>query len=255
MDPLFAAALWGFVGGGALVLGASVGYLVKVSNRVIAGVMAFGSGVLISALSFELMAEAFKGAGITATALGFLLGAICYAVANRVLVIYGAKHRKRSGVDQLGEAKQPSEEEQPGSGAAIAIGALLDGIPESIVIGLSILHGGAVSMAVVMAIFLSNIPEGLSSSAGMKKAGRSAFFVLGIWSVIAVICGLSSLAGYVLFASLSPFIIALTTAIAAGAILTMVIDTMIPEAFAGTHNWAGLIAVLGYLMSFSLSTL
>lgn len=249
MDSAFVAALWGLVGGGALVLGAAVGYLVKVPSKVIAGVMAFGSGVLISALSFELMAEAFKGAGITATAVGFLLGAICYAVANRVLAIYGAKHRNRSG------NHQPSEAQQPGSGAAIAIGALLDGIPESIVIGLSILHGGAVSIAVVVAIFLSNIPEGLSSSAGMKEAGRSAFFVFGIWSMIALICGLSSLAGYVLFDNLSPFVIALTTAIAAGAILTMVIDTMIPEAFAGTHNWAGLIAVLGYLMSFSLSTL
>lgn len=248
MNLAFTAALWGCVGGGALVLGAAVGYWVKVSNRVIAGVMAFGSGVLISALSFELMADAFKGAGLTATAVGFLLGAIGYGAANRVLVIYGAKHRKRS------HGHQPSEAEQPGSGAAIAIGALLDGIPESIVIGLSILHGGMVSVAVVIAIFLSNIPEGLSSSAGMKKAGRSAFFVLGIWSLIAVICGLSALAGYALFANLSPFVIALTTAIAAGAMLTMVIDTMIPEAFAGTHNWAGLIAVLGYLISFSLSS-
>ena len=249
MNPAFEAAVWGFVGGGALILGALVGYRLKIPKALIAGVMAFGSGVLISALSFELMAEAYKGAGIMATALGFLLGAFSYAAANRVLVIYGAKHRKRSGTNQ------PSEAEQPGSGAAIAIGALLDGIPESIVIGLSILHGGAVSMAVVVAIFLSNIPEGLSSSAGMKKAGRSAFFIFGIWSVIAVICGLSALAGYVLFDNLPPFVIALTIAIAAGAMLTMVIDTMIPEAFAGTHNWAGLIAVLGYLMSFYLSTL
>jgi ZIP family zinc transporter len=247
VSPAFEALFWGLVGGGALVLGAAIGYLVQVPSRVTAGVMAFGSGVLISALSFELMAEAFKGAGLTAAASGFLLGAFIYAAANRLLVVYGAKHRKRSGTHQ------PSEDEQSGSGAAIAIGALLDGIPESIAIGLSILHGGAVSVAVVVAIFLSNLPEGLSSSAGMKAAGRSAFFVFGIWTVIALICGLSSLAGYVLFDSFSPFVVALTTAIAAGAMLTMIIDTMIPEAFAETHNWAGLIAVLGYLVSFSLS--
>lgn len=245
----FEAAFWGGVGGGALILGAAIGYLVTVPTRVIAGVMAFGSGVLISALSFELMAEAFNGAGITATAVGFLLGAVFYASANRVLVIYGAKHRKRSGT------QQPSEEEKPGSGAAIAIGALLDGIPESIVIGLSILHGGAVSIAVVVAIFLSNIPEGLSSSAGMKAAGRPAFFVFGIWSAIAVTCGVSAFAGYALFDQFSPFVIALTTAVAAGAMLTMVVDTMIPEAFASTHNWTGLLAVLGYLTSFALSAL
>lgn len=249
MNPTFEAAFWGFVGGGALVLGAAIGYLVQVPNRVTAGVMAFGSGVLISALSFELMREAYKGAGLTAAATGFLLGALIYAAANRLLAVYGAKHRKRSG------NTQPSEDEQAGSGAAIAIGALLDGIPESIAIGLSILHGGAVSVAVVAAIFLSNLPEGLSSSAGMKKAGRSAGFVFGIWTVIAVICGISSLLGYVLFDGFSPFVVALTTAIAAGAILTMIIDTMIPEAFSETHNWAGLIAVLGYLVSFSLSTL
>jgi ZIP family zinc transporter len=247
VSPAFEALFWGLVGGGALVLGAAIGYLVQVPGRVTAGVMAFGSGVLISALSFELMAEAFKEAGLTAAASGFLLGAFIYAAANRLLVVYGAKHRKRSGTHQ------PSEDEQSGSGAAIAIGALLDGIPESIAIGLSILHGGAVSVAVVVAIFLSNLPEGLSSSAGMKAAGRSAFFVFGIWTVIALICGLSSLAGYVLFDSFSPFVVALTTAIAAGAMLTMIIDTMIPEAFAETHNWAGLIAVLGYLVSFALS--
>jgi ZIP family zinc transporter len=249
VSPAFEAAFWGFVSGGALVLGAAIGYLVQVPNRVTAGVMAFGSGVLISALSFELMREAFKEAGLIAAASGFLLGAFIYAAANRLLVIYGAKHRKRSGT------QQPSEEEQSGSGTAIAIGALLDGIPESIAIGLSILHGGAVSVAVVVAIFLSNLPEGLSSSAGMKAAGRSAGFVFGIWTVIAVICGLSSLAGYVVFDEFSPFVVALTTAIAAGAMLTMIIDTMIPEAFAETHNWAGLIAVLGYLVSFALSTL
>jgi ZIP family zinc transporter len=249
VSPAFEAAFWGFVSGGALVLGAAIGYLVQVPNRVTAGVMAFGSGVLISALSFELMGVAFKEAGLTAAASGFLLGAVIYAAANRLLAIYGAKHRKRSGTHQ------PSEEEQSGSGAAIAIGALLDGIPESIAIGLSILHGGAVSVAVVAAIFLSNLPEGLSSSVGMKAAGRSAGFVFGIWTVIAVICGLSSLAGYVVFDAFSPFVIALTTAIAAGAMLTMIIDTMIPEAFAETHNWAGLIAVLGYLVSFSLTAL
>lgn len=249
MSPAVAALFWGFVGGGALMLGAAIGYVVEVPRRVTAGIMAFGSGVLISALSFELMREAFNGAGLFAAGSGFLLGELIYAASNRLLAVYGARHRKRSG------NQQPGEEEQSGSGSAIAIGALLDGIPESIAIGLSILHGGAVSVAVVAAIFLSNLPEGLSSAAGMKNAGRSAGYIFGIWSVIAVICGLSSLAGYAVFDAFSPFVVAMTTAIAAGAILTMIIDTMIPEAFAETHNWAGLIAVVGYLVSFMLSAL
>jgi ZIP family zinc transporter len=247
MSAALEATFWGFFSGGALVLGAAVGYYAKVPSRVVAGVMAFGSGVLISALSFELMEEAFEQAGMTATATGFLSGAVIYSAANRLLAVWGAKHRKRSGT------QQPGEEEQSSSGAAIALGALLDGVPESIAIGLSILHGGAVSVATVAAIFLSNLPEGLSSSAGMRKAGRSATYVFGVWTTIAVACGLSSLAGYVIFDGLSPFVVAATTAVAAGAMLTMIVDTMIPEAFAETHNWAGLIAVLGFLVSFTLT--
>lgn len=247
MSPAFEATFWGFVSGGALVLGAAVGYFTRVPGRVVAGVMAFGSGVLISALSFELMEEAFRQAGLTATATGFLAGAAIYAAANRCLAIWGAKHRKRSG------NQQPAEEDQGGSGVAIAVGALLDGIPESIAIGLSILHGGAVSVATVAAIFLSNLPEGLSSSAGMRHAGRSAAYVFGVWTTIAVACGLSSFAGYAVFGALSSGIVAAATAVAAGAMLTMIVDTMIPEAFSETHDWAGLIAVLGFLVSFALT--
>ncbi len=249
MSPIFSAAFWGFFSGGALILGAAVGFYLSVPNRVAAAIMAFGSGVLISALSFELMEEAFQIAGLGATATGFLLGAIAYAGANRLLASQGAKHRKRSG-DQ-----QPSEQEDSGSGVAIALGALLDGIPESIVIGLSILHGGAVSIATVAAIFLSNLPEGISSSIGMRKSGRSATYVFGVWIAIAIACGLSSLAGYVVFDSFSPMVVAATTAVAAGAMLTMIVDTMIPEAFAETHDWTGLIVVLGFLTSFSLTEL
>ena len=153
MSPVLSAAFWGFFSGGALILGAAIGFYYSVPNRVAASIMAFGSGVLISALSFELMEEAFQIAGLGATATGFLLGAIAYAGANRLLANQGAKHRKRSG-NQL-----PSEQEDSGSGAAIALGALLDGIPESIVIGLSILHGGAVSIATVAAIFYQTCPR------------------------------------------------------------------------------------------------
>ena len=135
------------------------------------------------------------------------------------------------------------------------MGALLDGIPESIAIGLTLLHGGAVSTATVAAIFLSNLPEGLSSSAGMRRAGRSGAYVFGVWSAIALACGLSSLAGYLLFDGLSPFVLAATTALAAGAMLNMIVDTMIPEAFSEAHDGAGLVAVVGFLVSFSLTQL
>jgi ZIP family zinc transporter len=243
------AGLWGLIAGSALLLGAALGDLVQLGKRTIAYIMAFGSGVLISALSFDLMAGAYRRGGFDSTSIGFLGGAAVYSVANWMLSRHGAKNRKRSG------DKQPSESEHPGSGLAIAVGALLDGIPESMVIGLSLLGGGAVSLVAVVAIFISNIPEGLSSSAGMKKAGRSRTYVFGLWTAITVISGIASLVGYAAFRGSSNDFIAAITAVAAGAMLAMLTDTMIPEAFDDARDWAGLITVVGFLVAFILTKL
>lgn len=243
------AGFWGLVAGSALLIGAGVGDLFALGKRITAYVMAFGSGVLISALSFDLMAEAYRHGGFDSTSAGFLGGAAVYSVANWFLARHGAKDRKRSG------GEQPSEKEQPGSGMAIAIGALLDGIPESMVIGISLLGGGNVSFVAVIAIFISNIPEGLSSSAGMKKAGRSRTYVFGLWGAITIISGLAALLGYVACQGTSGDFIAAITAVAAGAMLAMLADTMIPEAFDEARNWAGLITVAGFLVAFILSKL
>lgn len=243
------AGLWGLLAGGALVLGALVAWFVTVPQRVVASVMAFGAGVLISALSFDLVDEAEATGGLAATVIGFLGGAAVYVAANIALARHGARHRKRSG-DQ-----QPSEQSHSGSGAAIAVGALLDGVPESVVLGLSLLGGGGVGIPVLTAIFISNLPEGLSSAAGMKRNGRSAAYVFGVWGGIAVASGLAGLLGCLLLQGASGATIAVITAVAAGAILAMVADTMIPEAFERTHLFAGLIATVGFIVAFSIERL
>ena len=247
MPDWLPAGLWGLLAGSALLIGAALGYFLHVPRRMIAAIVAFGSGVLTSALSFELMDEAYERGGFVSTGVGFLAGGAMYTLANWLLCRYGAKHRKRSG------GHQPAEHEHQGSGMAIAVGALLDGIPESIVIGLSLLQGGAVGWVAVTAVFLSNLPEGLSSAAGMKQAGRSRTYIFGVWGGIAAMSGLAAIVGFTVFKGFPAGVVAGTTAVAAGAIMAMLVDTMIPEAFAEAHDLAGLVTVLGFLISFILS--
>ncbi len=240
------ALLWGLLSGGALVLGALIGWVARVPVTVTALVMAFGAGVLTSALAFELVGEAVELGGLTPTAIGFGIGAVAYTVANVAVCRLGARHRKRSGTQQM------SESEQPGSGTALAVGALLDGVPESVVLGASLLTG-SVSPALVVAIFLSNLPEGLSSAAGMKRAGRSAPYVFGLWASIAVASGIAALVGFLAFDPMSAGTISLVTGLAAGAILAMIVDTMIPEAVEVTHLMTGLVTSAGFLVSLAVS--
>ncbi|MEV5764245.1 ZIP family zinc transporter [Micromonospora sp. NPDC052213] len=247
MPEWLQAGGWGLLAGSALLLGAAVGWFARVPQRVIASVMAFGAGVLLSAVSFELIAEAHETGGLLPTALGAAGGALAYTLANVLLARWGARHRKRSG------DRQPSEGERPGSGSAIAVGALLDGVPESVVIGASLLAGGPVSLVTVVAVFLSNVPEGLSSAAGMRRAGRSRRYVFALWSAIALVSGVAAVAGFTLLGDAPPAALAAITALAAGAILAMITDTMVPEAFEDAHLLVGLVTVAGFLTAFALS--
>lgn len=249
MPQAVTAGLWGLLSGSALVLGALVGFGVRLPQRLIAAVMALGSGVLMSAVAFELVGESYKLGGTLPAGAGLAIGAVAFTIGNVVVTRWGGHHRKRSGSNPAESQAAASS----GSGAVLAIGALLDGIPESIVIGVSMVEGGAVSIATVAAIFLSNVPEGLSSAAGMKAAGHSRGYVLGMWSGIALISGLAASLGNAALAGAPPEAIALITAVAGGAIIAMVVDTMIPEATEQVHELTGLVAAAGFFLAFLLS--
>lgn len=241
------AGIWGFIAGSALLLGAIFGYFFKIPQRLVASVMAFGAGVLMSAVSFELLDEAYTLGGPTHLVAGFIIGAIIFTLANVYLARKGAKHRKRSTKIDYDDTEN--------NAMAIAAGSVIDGVPESIAIGLTMIGGGVVSTATVVAIFLSNIPEGLSSSVGMKKAGWKPVKVFLLWFTIAIVTSISSLIGFSVFSHLPVELTAVTLAVAAGGILAMLVDTMIPEAFSETHNLAGMVTVIGFAISFILSKL
>lgn len=238
-----AAGFWGFVGGASLLIGALVGIYANASRRTIATIMALGAGVLISSVAFELMDEAYRLGGFDASAFGLLLGALAFFFADREVNRRGGTRRKNP-VDKQGD-----------SATAIAIGALLDGIPESAAIGISLLGGGEISAALVAAVFLSNVPEGLSSASGMKQAGRSIPHIIGLWGGVTMVSAVAALLGYFFLAGAPENVVASIQAFAAGAILTMLASTMMPEAFEEGGEVVGLVTAVGFLLSFVLSHL
>jgi ZIP family zinc transporter len=238
-----AAGFWGFVGGVSLLLGALAGIYAGASRRTIATIMALGAGVLISSVAFELMDEAYQIGGFDASAIGLLIGALAFYFADRAVSRSGGQRRKNPG------------DKQGGSATAIAIGALMDGIPESAAIGISLLEGGEISAALVAAVFLSNVPEGLSSAAGMKQSGRSTAHILGLWGGVTLVSALASLLGYFFLANASEDVVASIQSFAAGAILTMLASTMMPEAYEEGGQVVGLVTSVGFLLSFILSRL
>lgn len=236
------AAFWGFAGGFALLVGAGLGLLWRTPPKVIGLVMAFGSGVLISAVAFALTAEAFRTSGGLAVVGGLGAGALTFYLGDWILDHRGGEHRKRSGGQQA-----------DGAAGAIVLGALLDGVPESVAIGVSLLGGGSVGVAVVAAVFLSNVPESLSAATGLRKAGHSSRWILGLWTGVALLSAAAAAVGYGLLGGASPVTIAVVQAFAAGAILTMLADTMMPEGFEHAGSTVGLVTSLGFIVAFLLS--
>lgn len=261
MRDVLEAAFWGFVGGGSLIIGALLGLFLTVSHRTIGLVMGFGAGVLISAAAFELTLEAYEAAGGVSAAAGLVAGTATF-FAGDWLIDRGGGHRRKSpvhgGMPHPGGMGTPPAAKAgavtaSSSGAALVLGALLDGIPESAAIGISLLGGAGVSTAMVAAVFLSNVPESMSASTGLRASGRSTGWILSLWAAVAAASTMSAVLGYALLGDASPGSVAFIQTFAAGAILTMLADTMLPEAVEHAGRLVGIVTVLGFAVSFFLS--
>ena len=237
---------WGALGASSLLIGALIGLAFDVPKKVVGLILAFGAGTLVSAVAFELTEEAYELGGSDTVALGLGLGALAYFVGNLLVERRGAKGRMSPNGPAGGE---------DASSRALMLGAVLDGIPESAVIGISLLGGGGVGVPVLAAVFLSNMPESLGSASASRGGSRSSASVIATWSVVVLICAVASALGYALLDGASGDAIGLLQSFAAGAVLTMLADTMFPEAFEHGGRAAGLLTTLGFAVAYLLSTL
>jgi zinc transporter, ZIP family len=236
---------WGILAGSSLVLGGIAALLLPISRRLLGIIMAFGAGVLISAVAFELVQEAFEtSAGEGGVALGLFAGSAVFFLGDTLIDRLGGSERKSSGGNQAA-----------GSALAIVLGIVLDGIPESLVLGLTVLEAGTVSAAFLVAVFLSNLPEAIAATTGLAQAGWAKSRILVLWILVMTVSGLAALAGYVLLDTASPRTIAFVLAFAGGAILTMLADTMMPEAFEHGGKLVGLATTLGFGVAFLITAL
>ena len=237
------AFLWGGVGAAALLVGALIAYQLDPSRRAMAVIMALGTGVLIGSVSFELVDEALKHQAVAWVALLVLVGAATFTAGNWIL-------SRRGG----GARKDPTGEQADGSALAIVLGSVLDGIPESFVLGLTVLQGG-VSVSLLAGVVLSNLPEGMSSSSGLKAAGWARRRVLSMWSLVVLVSAVAAAAGWVLLDPHSGRTGALVQAFAAGALLAMLADTLLPEAYEVEGIFTGSLVVTGFAVSLALSAI
>jgi ZIP family zinc transporter len=240
-----AAFGWGTLAASSLVIGAVIALALRISTRRIGLVMGFGAGVLISAVAFDLVEEAVDmQTAHWAVVTGIFAGCAVFFFGDVLIDRFGGSDRKDADGDQA-----------DGSPLAIVLGTVLDGVPESMVIGLTIFEGGAVGASYLTAVFISNLPESVSSTSGLALSGWRKSRILWMWIAIALVSGLASLAGYGFFQESSPDVVAFVLAFAAGAILTMLADTMMPEAYEHGGRLVGVVTTLGFVVAFVIHQL
>ena len=239
------ALLWGLFASSSLLIGALIATWRPPHRRALGLIMAFGAGVLLSAVAYELIDEAASlGGGGLAIAGGVFAGAAAFTVGD---ILIGRFQRRRQG------NAMPDAEE--GAGLSILLGALLDGVPETAVLGLTLLQTNEIGTAMLVAVFISNLPEGVAATTTLIEGGWSKRSVLGIWAAVVIACGLAAAAGYVLLDGASVGTIAFVYAFSGGAVLTMLATSMMPEAYEHAGRAVGVLTVFGFIVAYGIHLL
>ncbi|MGI9623845.1 MAG: ZIP family metal transporter [Acidimicrobiales bacterium] len=252
------AAFWGAIGASALVVGAELAFAVRLSRMVIGLIMAFGVGALISSVSFELIAPAMEDADTWKVALGLAAGSAVFFAGDRAIAHLGGGDRKSPDGKGGGEgqkAKDDDGEDEDGGGLGIVLGTVLDGVPESAVLGMSLVGGGGVSVSLLAGIWVSNFPESLGSTVNMVGSGWEKLKIRLLWWAIVAVSAVSAGLGYVIVDNSDALSGVLIESFAAGALLTMIADEMAPEAYDRSKIYAGLATVGGFALAVWLTSL
>ncbi|UJP09474.1 hypothetical protein L2X99_13720 [Microbacterium sp. KUDC0406] len=228
------ALLWGAVAAAPLFLGALLSLARRWPPRLLGIVLGFGAGALMASIAFELVEEGLSLAGPIPLVAGLAVGALSYYVADRIIDARTAASANASGMP-------------------LAVGALLDGIPEQLVLGIGLASGEGVSVALVVAILVSNLPESIGSASDLLESGMKKGRMLGLWAAVAVVCTLATVAGFAIADAVGPDFRAAVDGFAAGALLVMLVDSMVPEAQSKAKESTGLFTVLGFTVAAGLS--
>lgn len=231
-----AAGAWAFIGASSLILGALIALTGRLNGKPLELLIGFGGGALVSALAYDLFGEAVEASATgLSVAIGFVAGAVTYYVGDKII-----------------DGMPGGQAADDGGGLPLLLGAVLDGIPESIVLGLTLVAGGP-SIAILVAIFISNVPESVASSTKMLESGRKSAWIIGVWTLVACVSALAAAIGYGLLATSSGDVIALIDAFAAGAILTLLANDLFPAAHAESNRLVGLAVAAGFAVAALLS--
>lgn len=237
------AITFGLISVAPLIFGAATGAYLNLKEKFIGDIAAFGAGALIAALTFGLMEEAFQLGGLDSAIIGFLIGGLLFILGDLLIIKIGGRGHKRV------------YDVEASTGWGIVMGAILDGIPESLALGISLALNQKIGLLVLAAIILNNLPESISSAYDLKKAGKSNGRILKIWIFVALAGLIAVLLGFTIFSQISPDTTAIFESIAAGAILAMLASTMMPEAYKESGLTASLATVLGFMTIFFMSKL